>query len=205
MGKALIIKGADFSTNRMATEKFYKIELSISPEGSGTVTGSGTYISGTQISISATPNSGYDFVKWSDNNVNASRTITVTKDLSLTATFIDNTMSSITLDGTENWEANPASAPNPNPYGYYNVYLETTISPKIASDDIGFAQATCSDSYFNRLGEGEMQITQSPCFNYYKGTRTIFFRFPSSKMTQSVDAWKAYLAANPITITYLKA
>ena len=37
--------------------------------------------------IKATPASGYQFDKWSDGSTSAQRTITVTKDQTLTATF----------------------------------------------------------------------------------------------------------------------
>ena len=36
----------------------------------------------------ATPNAGYRFVKWSDENIDASRTVTVTGDMAFTATFV---------------------------------------------------------------------------------------------------------------------
>ena len=53
----------------------------------GTVTGSGTYNYGTQQTITATPKEHYHFVQWSDNNTNASRTITVNGNATYTATF----------------------------------------------------------------------------------------------------------------------
>lgn len=209
MGKALIIKGADFSGG-ISAPKSYTLTLAVSPTGGGNVTGAGTYEQGTEVQIKASANSGYSFVSWSDGNTNATRTITIDSNILLTALFADATMGTLVLNGNENWEANPAYSPNPNPHGLYNVYFKTSISPKLATTggsmgSYGFAQATCSDSYFNRLGEQEMQDSESPCFNYYSVTRTIFFRFPSSKMTQDVTTWKNYLKNNPITITYKKA
>lgn len=209
MGKALIIKGADFSGG-IPTPKSYTLTLAVSPTGGGNVTGAGTYVQGTEVQIKASANSGYSFVSWSDGNTNAIRTITVDSNISLTALFADATIVTLVLNGNENWEANPASSPNPNKYGYYNIYFVTSISPKLSTNvdrggSHGFAQATCSDSYFNRLGELDMQDSESPCFNYYSGTKTIFFRFPSSKMSQDVNTWKNYLKNNPITITYKKA
>ena len=53
----------------------------------GIVSGSGNYVANRQVTIIATPTTGYHFVKWSDNNTEASRTITVTAALTLTATF----------------------------------------------------------------------------------------------------------------------
>lgn len=53
----------------------------------GTVSGGGIIESGTKTTLKATPNSGYKFVKWSDGNTSASRTITVTGNATYTAYF----------------------------------------------------------------------------------------------------------------------
>ena len=53
----------------------------------GTVSGSGTYNYGATATLKATPSAGYHFVKWSDGNTNASRTVTVTGNATYTAIF----------------------------------------------------------------------------------------------------------------------
>ena len=53
----------------------------------GSVTGSGTYTKGTTATIIATPNDGYRFVKWSDGNTNATRSIIINEDMTLSAIF----------------------------------------------------------------------------------------------------------------------
>lgn len=53
----------------------------------GTTTGSGVYAYGTNVTITATPDECYHFVKWSDNGTEASRTITITGTTNLVATF----------------------------------------------------------------------------------------------------------------------
>jgi len=68
----------------------YRVTLTAEPEEMGTVTGTGLYAQGTEVEISATPNTGYHFVNWSDENTEATRTITLTKDTTLTATFAPN-------------------------------------------------------------------------------------------------------------------
>ena len=50
-----------------------------------TLNGGGTYNEGTTVEISCVPNTGYYFVRWSDGNTNATRTITVMEDITLTA------------------------------------------------------------------------------------------------------------------------
>ncbi|MGN0234692.1 MAG: leucine-rich repeat protein, partial [Paludibacteraceae bacterium] len=53
----------------------------------GTVSGSGIYYQGDVVTITATPNSGYHFVEWSDGNSIANREMYLTSDTTLFATF----------------------------------------------------------------------------------------------------------------------
>lgn len=57
--------------------------------GSALVNGgnSATVISGESVTLMATANDGYHFVRWNDDNTEATRTITVTEDMSFTAYF----------------------------------------------------------------------------------------------------------------------
>ncbi len=57
----------------------------------GTVTGNDTYEYGEIATIEATAKEGYEFVRWSDGNTNATREITVTGNVSLTAEFAKKT------------------------------------------------------------------------------------------------------------------
>lgn len=60
----------------------------ITVEGeNGVTTGGGTYQYGTEVTITATPNTCYKFVKWSDGDTNATRQITVTGTTTYTAIF----------------------------------------------------------------------------------------------------------------------
>lgn len=65
----------------------YTISVTSANTAQGTVTGGGTFTSGSRIQIVATPKSGYAFDKWSDGNTSATRQITVSQNLSLTAQF----------------------------------------------------------------------------------------------------------------------
>jgi hypothetical protein len=71
--------------------QYCTVSLSVFPENSGTVTGSGSYLKGSTCTITATPGSGYTFVTWADEineiSVDASYTFTVTGDRNLTALF----------------------------------------------------------------------------------------------------------------------
>lgn len=66
---------------------YYNLSLLVSPAAGGIVTGAGRYVAGSSIPVSATPNAGYRFVRWSDGNTNASRNVVVSNDITLTAEF----------------------------------------------------------------------------------------------------------------------
>lgn len=70
-------------------EKF-TLTLTASPAQGGSVTGAGQYANGAQVTIKAVANSGYTFTKWSDNDTNAQRTLTITGDVTLQAIFTAN-------------------------------------------------------------------------------------------------------------------
>lgn len=53
----------------------------------GEVEGAGTYPYGTQVTIKATPKACYNFLRWSDGNTDAERTIEVTGNTTYTAVF----------------------------------------------------------------------------------------------------------------------
>ena len=64
----------------------YTLSLNVSPSNGGTTTGAGAYTKGTSVSINATPNSGWRFVRWSDG-MSQRHTVTMDSNKSLTAYF----------------------------------------------------------------------------------------------------------------------
>ena len=74
------------TSNSVAEE--FTISVTALPVQGGTVSGGGTYASGTVIELLATPNAGYEFVEWSDGVTANPRTVTVTSDMNFTAQFL---------------------------------------------------------------------------------------------------------------------
>lgn len=70
-----------------ASTRSYTITASPNNSSYGTVTGGGTYNYGSSVTLKATAKSGYHFVRWSDGNTSASRTITVSGAATYTAVF----------------------------------------------------------------------------------------------------------------------
>lgn len=69
------------------TREYHNLTLGVTPQGGGACTGAGSYPEGTSVTIKAIPAAGYRFVKWSDNDTNAQRSITLNGDMTLTAQF----------------------------------------------------------------------------------------------------------------------
>ena len=72
----------------VSTVTRYTLTTSASPSGGGTLTGAGTYDSGTAVTVTATPNLGYRFVEWGGACLGSGTcSVTMTADRSVTATF----------------------------------------------------------------------------------------------------------------------
>lgn len=71
----------------------YTITATANPSAQGTVNGAGSYNYGATCTLTATPNQGYRFVNWTENNVevstNAIYTFTVTGARTLVANFVE--------------------------------------------------------------------------------------------------------------------
>ena len=87
--------------------------LTVTGDLNTTVTGSGTYDYGTSVQITATPNTHYHFVAWSDGDTNATRTVVVTSNITLSATSAIDTYS-VTVTGDANTDTTSGSGT----YGY---------------------------------------------------------------------------------------
>ena len=65
----------------------HTVTTAVSPANAGTITGGGTYNYGTSVTLTALAGDIYKFVSWNDGVTNASRTFTITGDVTYTAYF----------------------------------------------------------------------------------------------------------------------
>ena len=88
----------------------YNINVVANNASWGTVTGGGTYDQGANVTISATPNSGYNFLKWTKDgtevSTNASYSFTATENATYTAVFGEQSVNYYTITA----EASPLEA-----------------------------------------------------------------------------------------------
>ena len=68
-------------------KKHYTINTAVNDEKMGTVTGAGSYEHGSEVTLTATANSGYNFKQWSDGVKDNPRVVVVSADATYTAEF----------------------------------------------------------------------------------------------------------------------
>lgn len=153
----LTITVGESDANAVYTAKFTMVkECIITVESNndswGAVAGGGIYPSGTQINLSATPNSGYHFTKWSDGNTDKQRVITVTEDATYTAIFKPDTYTIIYKDqGNNNFSGTHASG-YPAKHTYGTITTLKTAS-KTGYTFIGwFNNSNCTGTALKSLG-----------------------------------------------------
>ena len=118
----------------------YTLTVLSSNEEMGTVTGSGTYEEGTEVTLTATPTSGgYVFVKWSDENTDNPRALTVAGNTELTAIF---DYVAVDLGLSVKWATCNVGATKPEEYGNYYAWGET--EPKTTYDWNTYKWATAT-------------------------------------------------------------
>ena len=86
---ANVTEEATYKATYTATKRSYTLTVALAEgcEGMGEVSGSGSYEYGTVVTLTATAHEGYKFMQWSDSDTNATRTIIVEGEVTLTATF----------------------------------------------------------------------------------------------------------------------
>lgn len=114
-----------------ATSTTYTITTAVTPAGSGSVTGGGTYVKGSTVELNAIPNAGYEFQKWNDGVTTNPRTVTVSKNTSYkayfkTATVIPDLHGDIVVDGKVN---------NLDIHALVDAYLNNTQATQVTDLD----------------------------------------------------------------------
>ena len=107
-----------------AGSQLYTVTTTVNPGVAGTVSGAGTYVTGQTVTVSATPNTGWNFLNWTENGVTvcseASYSFTAAADRQLQAEFSMNQVSIST-------NANPVSGGTISGGGTYQVGVPVTL------------------------------------------------------------------------------
>lgn len=156
-----------------------RFTLTLTATEGGSVTGNGVYDENETATIQAIPDNGYYFKKWSDEDINSNRSITITKDISLQAIF--DTLKQITFSQMNNCQ------------------VQTEPGAQIPGDTVTFTLVPM-DSSFNYQGvyildAGSNEISYTKVVNEDK-TVTISFVMPET----NVDVQASYVASYNISV-----
>lgn len=157
----------------------YNVNISAGSNGSVSVNGtSGNYSQsvpeGTILTIQGTGDSGYDFDGWSDGNSDNPRTITVTSDLTLTASFVAVIPDiNVTITNTSNYSGATYQIDN----GTVEPINETGITSFIISP-------SATNLTVNRNGKG---VTEMNGVQGITSTTDWVAVIPVNKMTTNVS------------------
>ncbi|MBP3762708.1 MAG: hypothetical protein J6I49_02385 [Bacteroidales bacterium] len=164
-----------FNVRAVSGGDSYQITVETDNASHGTVTGGGTFRTGSYITLTATPSSnGYAFIQWNDGNTDNPRIVTVTGDATYTATFqpliyatgFEDTDDNATwtLDNgsyTNKWYIGTAAANTGSRSLYISSDSGTSNSYRTISTSIVFAYRTVSftagthNLNFSWRGQGE--------------------------------------------------
>ena len=130
----------------------YTISASVSPNAGGSVSGTGSYNYGSTCTLTATPATGYSFVRWTKNgsqvSTNPSYSFTVTENASYVAVF---SLNSYTISAS----ANPSAGGTVNGAGTYNYGSSCTLT---ATPATGYS--------FVRWTKNGSQVSTNPSYSF---------------------------------------
>lgn len=162
--------------------KSYKLTISAGEGGSVNSDVNGSYKAGTEVKIIAEANSGYTFNSWSDGNTNSSRTITMTQDCTLIASFTNSSSQTETkyyikhpwgngLEASWAWKQMNKIG---STYEYTGLWGGTGANINTKASDSGaewFAASDISGASSLSIGDG-VQFIYNPATGTLSATKT---------------------------------
>ena len=140
----------------------YTISVGVNDPEMGTVTGGGKYDVNTEITLLATPNNGYVFVKWDDGNTDNPRTVVVTQDAAYTAVF-DEGGAMVTFQNNT-WKAATIVNTNSSSSNYLQLEIHKTANNE---NDIFL-----SGTIIKEVGNHTFESSQGDYFTYIDPNQT---------------------------------
>ena len=182
------------AANRTITANFmlvvpgnFAINLSSNPAAGGTTSGAGSFVENSTRIVSATANTGYTFVSWTDGGLVVSNsntyTLTLTANKSLVANFQINTYS-LTVSGVN---GTVAKTPNQSVYDYGTI-VQLTPTPTVG--------------YSFTSWTGDASGTSNPLSVTMNANKIIAANFTLNTYTLNVTATNGTVVPVPSQATY---
>ena len=127
----------------------------------GTVSDGGTFENGSTITITATPNKGYTFKQWNDGNTDASRSVTVSGNVTYTAEFTPKQYTvSFECQASESGETCTVSGAGTYKYGDTIVLIAADVPANHKIKSWGYiANNITTESGYLGIGDEESILT----------------------------------------------
>lgn len=172
----------------------YTITVGVNDPAMGSATGGGKYAVNTEVVLTATANTGYDFVAWNDGNTDNPRTIVVTGDATYTANFQRHVVegATVSFQGSTWTAANLVGYDYSSNGGYITFYMFKTANDQSDTYVRGFLQSTPGTYDYESSGHDIFYLC-TPDQTYYDG---------DGVLSQDGSTGTYYLyAADPNTFT----
>lgn len=199
----------------------YEVSLTADPTEGGTLTGAGTYYETQQVTVTATPNRGYAFVNWTEDDevvsTEPSYSFTVTGDADLTAHFnaLEEHTFSVLPSEHGNFTISPTTAyagetvtltPNPDPGYCLSSWNVTTVSKEaipvtnnqfIMPDADVIVSAVFTEGFTVTLLEADHGSFTATPTTALQGQTIVLT--PSPEQGYSLSSWVVYQTGNTST------
>lgn len=183
----------------------YNINVSPNPNIGGTVTGGGTYAGGQQCTVTATANTGYTFINWTENGevvtTNASYTFIVEGNRTLVANFtLNNYTISVTADPTDGGMVTGAgnyvhgttctltATANEN----YEFINWTKDGVEVSTDATFTFIVTASEAYVAHFNFDDYVIENASRCQIYPNPFTDVLRITTDNIAHSISVYDLY-------------
>jgi hypothetical protein len=167
----------------------FTVSTSSSPTAGGNTSGGGTFASGTSVTVTATPNVGYVFTKWTENgnqvSTNASYTFTLSANRNLVANFSQNATNFVVSTSS-----NPTAGGSTSGGGTFASGTSVTVT---ATPYVGYT--------FTKWTENENQVSTNASYTFpVNQNRSLVanFSISTSSLDEKIDE-KIEIFPNPVS------
>ncbi len=141
----------------------FAVNLSSNPVAGGTNAGSGAYNAGSTVTVTATPNSGYTFVNWTENNVEQSKSPSYQFVIAGNRTLVANYLVVASGNFVVNLSSSPAAGGSTTGAGSFAANSSVTVTANAA---VGYL--------FTKWTENNVQVSTSSSYTFpLPGNRTL--------------------------------
>ena len=183
----------------------YNINVSPNPNIGGTVTGGGNYEGGQQCTVTATANTGYTFINWTENGdevtTNGSYTFVVAGNRTLVANFtLNNYTISVTADPTEggmitgagNYDHGTTCTLTATANENYEFINWTKNGIEVSTDATFTFIVTASEAYVAHFNFDDYVIENASRCQIYPNPFTDVLRVTTDNTAHSISVYDLY-------------